>query len=126
MKATRGIVLALALLASGCFTMRHELPAGAHFGGRSEAAPAGTPLDRAASKNYALAGLVPYSSFGAAALLGPDAPPRIQIREIETVFAPFDVAISIVPGLFYGYYVWAPRTLHVRGEVLPAADGASD
>jgi len=53
MKATRGIVLALALLASGCFTMRHELPAVAHFGGRSEAAPAGTPLDRAAAKNYA-------------------------------------------------------------------------
>jgi hypothetical protein len=126
MRNARSLTLLLGLLASGCFTMRHELPAGSHFGRRPDAAAsAGAPFERAASKNYALAGLVPYSDFSASDLLEP-AQPSLELREIETVFSPYDVAVSIVPGLLYGYYVWAPRTVRVRGSAARAPTGDAD
>ena len=125
MNTSKSSVLLLALLASGCFTMRHELPPGAHFGRRPDAS-AGTPFERAASKNYALAGLIPYSDFNASQLLGTPPAQPLELREIETVFSPFDVAVSIVPGLFYGYYVWAPRTVRVSGRAEAPLAGGSD
>jgi hypothetical protein len=117
--------LAIALGSMGCFSLQHELPANAYFGTLpGGAAPPGIPFDRTARKNWALSGLIPYSRWSTSDLLAaePSVPTAgsVQIREIETVFAPFDVAITIFPGSFYGYYFWATRTIHVSGVAQAA------
>jgi hypothetical protein len=125
----RTIVLALALTlaAAGCFSVQHRLPPNAYFGTlpKGAAVDAGVPFDDQTFKNWALAGLVPYSGWTSSDLLatqpGVGSAKAIQIRQIETIFSPLDVVISIVPGAFYGYYVWAPRTIHVAGAVQSEA-----
>jgi hypothetical protein len=112
--------LALALSLSACFHVQHELPSGTFFGTlpRMEEAP-GAPFEQAAMKNWFLAGLFAYTSFDAGDLIQPPEPGRyVKLEQIETVFSPWDVVISVVPGYFYGYYVFAPRTMRVRGQVV--------
>jgi hypothetical protein len=64
---------------------------------------------------------MPYDDWGSADLLAVQAASDahiIRIDEIETVFAPLDVVISLVPGTVAGvYYVWATRTIRIAGEV---------
>ena len=115
---------AATLLCSACFTVQHPLPAGSYFGTLPAAASrpgraSGERFDAEASKNWFLAGLVSYTDFGIDDL-APKVPANAHIEklEVETRFSEYDVFISILPGLFYGYYVWAPRTVHIKGQVV--------
>jgi len=118
------------LLTTGCFSVKHTLPAGAYFGTPPKPrSGSGTPFQVESMKNWFLSGLVPYTSYTTSNLLerqlGSKANGPLQIREIETVFTPLDFAISIVPGVLYGYYIWAPRSIKVSGSEMPAgASGA--
>jgi hypothetical protein len=125
MRATivRTAILALVCtsLTTGClFTVRHELPPNAYFG-RLPSPPA-KRIDRFEDhgmKNWLLAGLVPYTGWSTENLLeknGNGSDERIQNLAIETRFGALDTIIWVVPGFFYGYYVWAPRTVEVRGS----------
>jgi hypothetical protein len=120
------LALAVALGATGCFSVQHTLPPNAYFGTlpRGASAEGGTPFEAQAHKNWGLAGLLPYSRWATPDLLAAQANlsngKSVQIREIETIFDPFDVFISIVPGAFYGYYIWAPRSIHIVGVERPA------
>ena len=123
---TLAVALAIAVGNLGCFSLQHQLPPNAYFGKLPKGAKAeGVPFEGKAFKNWGLAGLVPYTRWGSPDLLSAQPAVRdakeIQIREIETVFSPFDVAISIVPGMFYGYYVWATRTIRISGEAQAAS-----
>jgi hypothetical protein len=122
---TAALTVSIALGTAGCFSVNHELPANAYFGTLpSGGAPPGIPFDRAARKNWALSGLLPYSRWDTSDLLAsePSVPTAgsVQIRMIETIFDPIDVFVTIVPGAFYGYYIWAPRTIHVSGVAQAA------
>jgi hypothetical protein len=123
---TTALALALALGSLGCFSVRHELPANAYFGRLPKGAAApGIPFETQVHKNWALSGLLPYSRWSTSDLLAaqPGVPTAgsVQIREIETIFDPWDVFVTVIPGAFYGYYVYAPRSLHVSG-VAQSAD----
>ena len=127
---TFALALAVALGSAGCFSVQHNLPPNAYFGtlpkgaSASAAAEPGIPFDTQARKNWALAGLFPYSGWGTPDLLA--AQPNlgngklVQVRKIETIFDPVDVFVSIIPGAFYGYYLWAPRSIHIVGMEQPA------
>lgn len=114
---------ALALALSGCFTMNHTFPPNTHFGRRPEGAVGIRPQADRAMKNYLLSGLFPWSSFGTKDLAKDPGPGRqLADVEVETQFDWLDIVIWIVPGQYYGYYVWAPR--HVGYEaVLIENDG---
>ena len=75
--------------------------------------------NRKTDRNYLLSGLVPYTSFGTKDL-AKDPGPGKQLAdvEIETQFNWFDFVVSIVPGLYYGYYVWAPRHVGYKAVVV--------
>jgi hypothetical protein len=123
MRNTLGRLTACAatlVLASGCmFQMNHRFPPNTIFGGASAAtggagrganAPTLTSFQDSRMKNYLLAGLVPYTGFGTKNLAAaPNAGQRLAVSEVETTFNALDTLIWVVPGFFYGYYVWAPR-----------------
>ena len=123
------LALAVALGSTGCFSLQHTLPPNAYFGtlpkgAAGASAEPGQPFDGWARKNWALAGLLPYSGWGTPNLLAVQPGLReaksVQIRMIETTFTRFDAIVSIFPGMAYGYYVWAPRSIHVVGLERPA------
>lgn len=118
------LALCLGLAASGCFTVQHDLPDNAYFG-TLPAKPGETrqPFRTEAMKNWALAGLVPYSSYDTGNLVEPLAARRLEGVEVETRFSELDTLVWIVPGMFYGYYIWAPRTLSVSGTEVRDGDG---
>ncbi|MFQ5514696.1 MAG: hypothetical protein ACE5FG_09675 [Myxococcota bacterium] len=111
-------VLALALLTSGClFTVKHELPPNVYFGKLPHSSGERRKnFEDKGMKNWLLAGLVPYSGWGSKDLL-PKRPSvdRIENLSIETRFSALDTLIWVVPGFFYGYYIWAPRSIYVTG-----------
>lgn len=119
-----GVALAaVAFWCSACFTVQHELPPHSYFGKLPPAVSAAPgarteAFDQEASKNWALAGLVAYSDFGVKDLAPASDPAtgRLENVEVETRFSEFDVLISIIPGLAYGYYLWAPRTVRIKGR----------
>lgn len=116
------ILAVVALIASGCmFKVNHVLPPHTYMG-RAPAGDGGMKrdFDRQGMKNWALAGLVPYTRWGTGDLLrSAGAVSRIEDLEVETRFSVVDTIVWVVPGFFYGYYVWAPRTIRVKGtEVL--------
>jgi hypothetical protein len=111
---------AILTLASGCmFQMNHRFPPNTIFGGasapagatgRTAPAPTLTSFQDSRMKNYLLAGLVPYTSFGTKDLASaPHAGQRLAVSEVETTFNALDTFIWVIPGFFYGYYIWAPR-----------------
>lgn len=116
------IATLLALGASGCFSVRHQLPPNAYFGRLPGAAPAAPAnFSAKAHKNWLVSGLIPYSRFNSGDLLrkrAPDGTARVENLSIETRFDVLDTIIWIVPGFFYGYYVWAPRSVGVAGTLV--------
>jgi hypothetical protein len=112
-------VAVLSLSLSACFTMKHSFPPNTQFGHRPDRAVSVEPVAAKGMKNYLLSGLVPYSSFGTKDLAEDPGPGRrLADVEIETQFNWFDFVVSIVPGLYYGYYVWAPRHVGYEGVVI--------
>lgn len=105
---------------SGClFYMNHELPPNTTFGGRPTGGERTQHAEQSKLKPYLLAGLLPYPGFSTKNLLQP--PHRGQHLanvEIETQFNWFDTFVWVIPGFFYGYYVFAPRHATVRGDYL--------
>jgi hypothetical protein len=113
------LVAALGLSLSACFTMSHSFPPNTQFGRRPDGAVGVRPVGDKAMKNYLLSGLVPYTSFGTKDLAKDPGPGRqLADVEIETQFNWFDFVVSIVPGLYYGYYVWAPRHVGYKAVVV--------
>lgn len=114
------LVATLSLQLTGClFYMNHELPPNTTFGGHVEHAKRVQPAENSKLKPYLLAGLLPYPGFPAKNLL---APPHhgqhLANVSIETTFNWFDTIVWVVPGFFYGYYVFAPRHAIVRGNYV--------
>ena len=117
MRAALAAVLCVGL--SGCFTMTHTFPPNTQFGHRPDGAVSVEKVQDSGMKNYLLSGLLPYTSFGTKDLAKDPGPGReLADVQIETQFNWFDFIISIVPGLYYGYYVWAPRHVGYQGVVI--------
>jgi hypothetical protein len=117
--ARAALVLALSLAVSGCFTMTHRFPPNTQFGHRPDGAVSVAKVEDKGMKNYLLSGLFAYTSFGTKDLAKDPGPGReLADVEIETQFNWFDFVVSIVPGLYYGYYVWAPRHVGYQGVVI--------
>jgi len=113
------VVAALSLALSACFTMNHTFPPNTHFGHRPEGVVSVRAAGDKGMKNYLLSGLFAYTSFGTKDLAEDPGPGRqLADVEIETQFNWFDFVVSIVPGLYYGYYVWAPRHVGFEGVVV--------
>jgi hypothetical protein len=124
---TLGVGLALASGTLGCFSVRHELPPSAYFGRLPYVVETeDVAFEADAFKSWALAGMMPYGDWGSSELLAvqvvSDAQ-TLRIGEIQTVFSPLDIVISIVPGTAAGlyYYAWATRTIRVSGDVQVAS-----
>jgi hypothetical protein len=82
-------------------------------------------FERSAMKNWLLAGLVPWSSFSSDDLLAENGPVlRYENLQVETEFNAIDTILWIVPGQFYGYYVWAPRHITVTGDEVRSGAAA--
>jgi hypothetical protein len=110
--------LAILFLASGCLhSVRHELPEHTYFGQLPAAeGERRVAFEDSGMKNWALAGLLPYSSWSSSNMLAErNGAKRVENLEIETRFGRIDTIVWVVPGFFYGYYVWAPRTVSVSG-----------
>ena len=129
MNALRALACAaFALVLGGCFTVNYKLPPHTYFG--KLPATSGETVQTfsdSAMKNWLLAGLVPWSSFSSDDLLaeqGGAGALRYQALEVETRFDALDTLIWIVPGQFYGYYVWAPRHITVTGEAVRSGASA--
>ena len=104
---------------SGCFTMTHSFPQNTQFGRRPEGSVSVAKVGDKKMKNYLLSGLLPYTSFGTKDLAEDPGPGRrLADVSVETQFNWFDFVVSIVPGLYYGYYVWAPRHVGFEGVVI--------
>ena len=114
------VAAALALPLSGClFYMNHELPPNTTFGGRVEKGAHVQHAESSKLKPYLLAGLLPYPFFPTKDML--KAPPQgkhLTNVAIETQFNWFDTIVWVVPGFFYGYYVFAPRHAKVTGNYV--------
>jgi hypothetical protein len=108
-----------AFVASGCFSVSHKLPPHAYFGKLPAAAgETSSGFERSAMKNWLLAGLVPWSRFSSDDLLAESASGVVRYENlaVETEFNWIDTVAWVVPGQFYGYYVWAPRHITVTGD----------
>jgi hypothetical protein len=118
---------------TGClFYMNHELPPNTTFGGPKEAGAGAHAAEKSKLKPYLLAGLLPYPGFPTKNMLPPPSSGQhLANVEIETKFNAFDTFVWVIPGFFYGYYVFAPRHAKVRGtyvqgerRVVPAQGAA--
>jgi hypothetical protein len=123
MKASHGIRAALAaglaLALTGCFTMNHTFPPNTQFGRRPDGAVGVRPAADDGMKNYLLSGLLPWTSFGTKDLAtDPGQGRQLADVEVETKFNWLDIVIWIVPGQYYGYYVWAPRHVGYKAVVI--------
>ena len=113
------LVAALGLSLSACFTMNHKFPPNTQFGRRPDGVVGVRSVGDKGMKNYLLSGLVPYTSFGTKDLAKDPGPGKeLADVQIETQFNWFDFVVSIVPGLYYGYYVWAPRHVGYKAVVV--------
>lgn len=114
-------LLGLVALSGACmFKVKHELPPNTYFGSLPPAADeVEESFARGGMKNWALAGLIPYSSWGTADLLEPeDGVRRVDQLEVQTSFSRIDTVIWVIPGFAYGYYLWAPRHIDVSGRKI--------
>jgi hypothetical protein len=104
---------------TGClFYMNHELPPNTTFGGPREPGSSVHAAEKSKLKPYLLAGLLPYPGFATRNLLPPRSGQHLTNVEIETEFNAFDTFVWVIPGFFYGYYVFAPRHAKVRGNYV--------
>jgi len=111
-------VLAILFFGSGCLhSVRHELPEHSYFGQLPAAeGERRVAFEDSGMKNWALAGLLPYSGWGTGDMLaGRNGAKRVENLEIQTQFGRIDTIVWVIPGFFYGYYLWAPRTVSVSG-----------
>ena len=107
------------LLLPGClFKMNHQLPPYTSFGGSAERAAPAQHFEDRGMKNYMLAGLMPWWTFGTKDLVEPPPGHHAENVKITTRFDWLDTVIWVVPGFFYGYYVWAPRHIEVEGDYV--------
>lgn len=115
----RGLAALLALPLAGCmFAMEHRFPEGTRFDQERDVRVV-RRVDDSAMKNYLLAGLLPWTHYGTKDLVGEPGPGRhLSSTSVETTFNALDTVIWIVPGFFYGYYVWAPRHVGVKADVV--------
>lgn len=115
-----GLALGLALASSGCFTVEHRLPTHSYFGRLpAKADETAHEFDRAAMKNWFLAGLFDYSDFTSGSLVSTGGPvKRLEAIEVETEFDTIDNIAWVIPGQAYGYYFWAPRHVRIRGREI--------
>ncbi len=120
-----GTLAAVMLVAlPGCmFKMQHDLPLRTYFNPETGLGRR-THFEKAAMKNWALAGLVPYSDFGAKDLVDPLAGAELSGVRIETVFTGLDTLVWVIPGFAYGYYLWAPRHVELEGDYVQGAKPA--
>jgi hypothetical protein len=120
------VTAALALGATGCFSVDYKLPPHAYFGTLPRSASeTHAPFERSAMKNWLLAGLLPWSRFSSNDLLAEGGPVlRYENLQVETEFDAIDTILWIVPGQFYGYYVWAPRHITVKGDEIRSGSAA--
>jgi hypothetical protein len=110
-----------AFAVTGCFSVSHKLPPHAYFGTLPKtAAETSTSFERSAMKNWLLAGLIPWSRYSSDKLLAESASGVIRYEnlQVKTEFNWLDTIVWIVPGQFYGYYVWAPRHIIVKGDEI--------
>lgn len=119
--ATLGMAALVSGASTGCmFRMQHELPLNAYLnhepGGARRRA-----FDDEGMKNWALAGLVPYSDFGAKDLVESTTGREVSDLSVKTEFTGLDTLIWVIPGFAYGYYLWAPRHVKVSGEYVDGA-----
>lgn len=106
---------------TGCFSVSHKLPPHAYFGTLPKApTETSTSFERSAMKNWLLAGLIPWSRYSSDDLLEESASGvvRYENLQVKTEFNWIDTVAWIVPGQFYGYYVWAPRHITVKGDEI--------
>lgn len=103
----------------GClYQMKHEFPDGTYFN-RQRDATVTRKIDDSQMKNYLLAGLAPWSDFGSKDLVDVSAhEEHLSGVKVETTFNVLDTIIWVVPGFAYGIYVWAPRHVGVKGDVI--------
>jgi hypothetical protein len=115
----RGLAALLVLPLAGCmFAMEHRFPDGTRFD-REHDVRVVDRVDDAGMKNYLLAGLLPWTRFGTKDLArDPGAGRHLSGTQVETTFNALDTVIWVVPGFFYGYYVWAPRHVGVKADVV--------
>lgn len=110
-----------AFAATGCFSVSHKLPPHAYFGKLPKSpTETSTDFERSAMKNWLLAGFIPWSRYSSDDLLASSAAGvlRYENLEVKTEFNWIDIVAWIVPGQFYGYYVWAPRHITVKGDEI--------
>jgi hypothetical protein len=117
------------------FRMTHKIPMDAYFNAEAPAGTRGHRFHAEGMKNFALAGVLPYSRFGTKDLVAESVDTRsghLSNVAIETQFNALDTLIWVIPGFAYGYYLWAPRhvkidAVHVPGseQVIPAARAAA-
>jgi hypothetical protein len=115
---TLGVVF-LAASVSGCFfKANHNLPPRSYFGHLPRSEEERTrPFEKHGMKNWAVNGLVSYSGWGAKDLISTSpAVRRVEDLAIETRFSAIDTVVWVIPGFFWGYVFWAPRTIEVEGN----------
>lgn len=118
-RAARVVAAFLPLPLAGCmFAMEHRFPEGTRFD-RERDVRVVRHIDESRMKNYLLAGLLPWTRFGTKDIAKDPGPGRhLAGTSVETTFNALDTVIWIVPGFFYGYYIWAPRHVGVTAEVV--------
>lgn len=111
--------LLLALANSACFTMKHhEIPMDAYFNHEDAGNAKASAFEDTRMKNYLISGLFPYSRFGVKDIVEAQPGRKITGLEVQTQFNALDVFVTIIPGIAYGYYIWAPRHISVKGHYL--------
>jgi len=103
---------------SGCFTMKHGIPMDAYFNQEPAGNARTTSFENTRMKNYLLSGLFPYSRFGTKNMVEVKPGRKITGLEIQSQFNEFDFFVTLIPGLAYGYYIWAPRHVSVKGQYM--------
>lgn len=129
MSPVRRLAPALAALLllplAGCmFSMEHRFPEGTRFD-RERDVRVVQRVDDSRMKNYLLAGLLPWTRFGTKDIAKQPGDGRhLTGTEVETTFNALDTVIWVVPGFFYGYYVWAPRHVGVKADVVQEGEAS--
>ncbi len=117
--ASLSALLVLAVVNSACFSIKHyDLPMDAYFNHEEVGNAKVSRFEETRMKNFLLSGLFPYSRFGAKDIVEAAPGRKISGLEITTEFNALDVFVTLIPGMAYGYYVWAPRHITVKGQYL--------